>query len=66
MDLSNDKAERDRIWVEQSMSDPWFPIYRSAYERWEEYKNTDPDRAAREYESMLVAVSKGTWWKKWT
>lgn len=65
MELNNNREEEDRKWVEESEKDPWFIIYRCAYERWEYYKKVDPDRAAREYESMLTATALGTWWKKW-
>lgn len=65
MELDNSKEQLDREWVEESLKDPWFSTYRSAFDRWEHYKKVDPDRAEKEYQSMLVAMSKGTWWKKW-
>jgi len=65
MELNNDKKQLDDEWIEESLKDPWFSVYRSAYDRWEYYKKIDPERANREYESLLVAMSKGTWWKKW-
>jgi len=61
-DVENQTDEEWRIAIEQ---DPWYSVYVSAYERWESFKNSDSDRASKEYESMLVAIQKGNWWRKW-
>lgn len=65
MELNPIALDEDKKWVEESEKDPWFTTYRCSHQRWEYYKTIDPDRASREYESMLACVSLGTWWKKW-
>jgi len=66
MELKRDVENQSyEDWLKASSNDMWYSIYVCAYERWEYYKSIDPERAAREYESMLVATQKGTWWRSW-
>ena len=66
MELKRDVENQSyEDWLKASSNDMWYDIYVAAYNRWEYYKPINPERAAREYESMLVAVQKGSWWRSW-